>query len=346
MTVIRLIKRSCILAVILAALMVVPGFSALAESPGSVEIRLPKTAKDAQMSLYQAAVYQDGTFVFTEDFSDAPALPEDLENAEELQSAADTLAAWVKGNGAEGVTGRVDPDGSIRFTGLEPALYLILQTGGEEYLEIQSVLIPIPFVDLEGQESYDAVVSPKYVFPGGAVILNKTDAEGKALSGAHFTLEQKVYDESSAKEDFSWKRLQADLVTGTGGQIAVTGLPQGEYRFLETKAPDGYILSDRSADFTIELGGRVEEVKGVYTAQAGRVEELTFINEAVGKDPSSGDSGGSSGTSGNSQDSSGGSAASMLFSVKTGDNAPLALYILLLLLAAVGAVWCVRRFRH
>ena len=48
--------------------------------------------------------------------------------------------------------------------------------------------------------------------------------------------------------------IQADLVTNEDGQIKVANLAPGEYQFVETAAPNGYVLNDEPQVVTVTTG--------------------------------------------------------------------------------------------
>ncbi|MEC0282019.1 SpaA isopeptide-forming pilin-related protein [Terribacillus saccharophilus] len=77
------------------------------------------------------------------------------------------------------------------------------------------------------------------------VKLTKYDSETReTLQGAVFALEQQV--------DGEWKQIQENLVTGEDGLISVTDLDAGNYRFIETEAPDLYDLNTDPVYFEIK----------------------------------------------------------------------------------------------
>lgn len=100
--------------------------------------------------------------------------------------------------------------------------------------------------------------------PGGGTVstgpaflyIKKADPDGKALSGAEFTL-----------SDAAGKALQKK-VTGAGGVIVFGNLPAGGYVVRETKAPAGYKLYSGDLDVTLAAGQ-----KSGYTLRDAREED-------------------------------------------------------------------------
>lgn len=75
----------------------------------------------------------------------------------------------------------------------------------------------------------------------GTVKLIKTDAQtNAAVAGAQYSL----YTQAG-------KLVQAALTTDALGEINVAKLPLGDYYFVETKAPAGYELATKPANFTL-----------------------------------------------------------------------------------------------
>lgn len=257
---------------------------------GSIELVLPAGQATLEITLYPVADYVDGGYLFSKDFAKSGIQITDLNNAEEAQKAAASLASYAKEQELAGVAGSPDENGSVKFDALSPALYLAAQSGGEEFLEIQAALIPVPYVGDDGAWHEDAVVYPKYAFPGGAVIVTKVDEDGSTVGEAQFVLQQKVYfsegeavpDGAEAGSDesgsFYWKEFQGNLMTSEHGQIVVMDMPVGEYRFVETQAPDGFIMTTEPAYFTITQAGQVAEVEGVYRQESGLVPEVQVVN--------------------------------------------------------------------
>nr|BAM66960.1 collagen binding protein [Lactococcus lactis]BAM66971.1 collagen-binding protein [Lactococcus lactis] len=84
------------------------------------------------------------------------------------------------------------------------------------------------------------IASDNFINYQGSAELIKQDNEGQPLSGAVF----KIVDKAG-------KTIQANLTSGKDGKVVVDGLAPGEYSFVETKAPTGYILNTIPVHFTI-----------------------------------------------------------------------------------------------
>ncbi|MCD8015746.1 MAG: hypothetical protein LUG99_21795 [Lachnospiraceae bacterium] len=300
-----------------------PVHASAEQTTGTVEIQLPESASGIELTLYQVGEYENGSYVFTETFAQSGVEISDLNNSSEAQTAAQALAAYAKTLSSEGSTSAensvsgstsggsssgstsggsssdyiistvtADASGSVRFDGLPLGLYLIAQTGGTEYLEAQPALIPLPYSGADSGQGwiYDVTIALKYSFPGGAVILTKTDDAGNLVEGAVFVLQQKVYADSEADVPsgaesgtdntglYYWKEFAKDLTTSAYGQVVVTGLPTGELRLVETETPEGYVDSYAVVTFTISAAGTVTETDGVYSAASGDVQTVSAVN--------------------------------------------------------------------
>ena len=93
---------------------------------------------------------------------------------------------------------------------------------------------------------------------GAAITANKTDAQGKALAGATFVLE-----DSRGREAYQ-------ATSNTSGTVRFTGVSSGTYTLLEKKAPEGYVLSNETYTLTVS-GSRVTMNGKAYSP-------VTFVN--------------------------------------------------------------------
>lgn len=109
----------------------------------------------------------------------------------------------------------------------------------------------------------------------GSVRLVKQDSETrKALAGAEFSLYTnngtRIYATgSSGKYKVTSATSNGVFAVSSSGSLEITDLPKGTYYFVETKAPEGYVLSSEKLSFTI--------------ADSSRLVEVTYLNkESVG----------------------------------------------------------------
>lgn len=111
----------------------------------------------------------------------------------------------------------------------------------------------------------------------------KTDGANKPLQGVKFDLYKEVSEGTEGAErgnsdngldqDKFWKKIAADLTTGSDGKISKGGLANGTYYLVETKTNEGYNLlkAPVKVDLSIEYKTSFTEVKawekidGVWT---------------------------------------------------------------------------------
>ena len=172
-------------------------------------------------------------------------------------------------------------DGSAQFTNLKLGLYLVVETTPPQAV-VQAVtpfLISIPMTRVKTDNGdanqlkewlYDVVVYPKNSTSRGEVIIDKKGVVGdknatekEALNNVTFDLERLDDSQNPAV----WVKEKTDLVTGTAaegvtavaGQIKVTGLNTGSYRFVETANDNKNYIVDESKYyyFNIDDKGQV-----------------------------------------------------------------------------------------
>lgn len=93
---------------------------------------------------------------------------------------------------------------------------------------------------------------------GATVTAKKTDAQGKALAGATFVLE-----DSRGREAYQ-------ATSNTSGTVRFTDVSSGTYTLLEKEAPEGYVLSNETYTLTVS-GSRVTMNGKAYSP-------VTFVN--------------------------------------------------------------------
>lgn len=157
--------------------------------------------------------------------------------------------SWVDIRPDESYTS--DATGKLEVNGLSPANYRFIEIAAPNGYITNSE--PIPFtIEKEATGVIpDVTVNPFVNYKGSALLVKKGD-DGSMLPGAVF----KVIDASG-------ETVQDNLVTDSDGQIEVTDLAPGDYAFVETKAPNGYILNTAPKAFTIKNSaqGKPERVE-------------------------------------------------------------------------------------
>ena len=111
----------------------------------------------------------------------------------------------------------------------------------------------------------------KFTVSTSGVTLTKKDGgrfglgDGSVLSGAVFKLFRNgTYLSVDDKGVYSWTKdvnKAKEFVTDKNGKVTVNGLPEGEYSFIEIKAPKNYILpSDPATKFVLDADGENIEI--------------------------------------------------------------------------------------
>ena len=162
-----------------------------------------------------------------------------------------------------------DAGGLIEVADLPMGAYRFVELSAPEGYELGTVPVEFTLVeDAPGLEVAVTATNVKTPVLGGA-LLTKVDADDATtvLAGAVFKLEQHLSDGTWAVVD----GFDA-LATNDEGIIEVHDLPVGSYRFVETAAPEGYVLDETPVEFGVEVG-QPEQV------------ELTMENAPVPPDP-------------------------------------------------------------
>uniref|UniRef100_UPI0022E7470E MSCRAMM family protein n=1 Tax=Lactococcus lactis TaxID=1358 RepID=UPI0022E7470E len=144
-----------------------------------------------------------------------------------------------------------DKDGKVTATGLAPGNYSFVEIQAPTGYILNTT--PVDFSinkEAEGQPQV-VIASDNFINYQGSAELIKHDSQGQALEGAIF----KVVDSDG-------KTVQEGLSSDKSGKVTVTGLAPGNYSFIETQAPIGYILNTTPVDFSInkEIEGQPKSI--------------------------------------------------------------------------------------
>lgn len=143
-------------------------------------------------------------------------------------------------------SGTTDINGNLQIDNLTPGTYYFIEqnlgTNTQYILNTQPVEVVVA-ANASGEPTVVQVEMDNYQ---GAIQLEKVDSQGKPLSGAKFTLYNKVNDSV----------VQSGLTSDSNGIVSQANLAPGNYYLLETQAPvdaegDAYIINDYPINFTI-----------------------------------------------------------------------------------------------
>lgn len=178
-------------------------------------------------------------------------------------------------------------NGIASFTELPLGLYVVVETGTPDKVTspVKPFLVSVPMTKASSLNEwlYDIHVYPKNGTTYGEVKIVKTGRVGSGtpnkLSGVTFTLEK--WNETDGK----WNLVTAsdkdgkefNLTTDTNGEISVSGLSQGKYRFIEQsiKGKNTYIIDQTPIEFEVNKKGEI-----VYNGETKAAFSISVINES------------------------------------------------------------------
>lgn len=184
-------------------------------------------------------------------------------------------------------TKTTDADGIAKFSNLELGLYVVVETGTPDKVTspVKPFLVSVPMTKASSLNEwlYDIHVYPKNGTTYGEVKIVKTGRVGSGtpnkLSGVTFTLEK--WNETDGK----WNLVTAsdkdgkefNLTTDTNGEISVSGLSQGKYRFIEQsiKGNNTYIIDQTPIEFEVTKEGKIK-----YKDKESAGVSIPVINES------------------------------------------------------------------
>jgi LPXTG-motif cell wall-anchored protein len=126
--------------------------------------------------------------------------------------------------------------GFVNAFGLAPGTYHFVETQAPEgYIQNLNEIEFKILAEADGIPS-TVIIPGSFINYKRSVELTKTGVNG-SLANAHFDLQEK-------NSDGIWNTVKSDLITSTAGAINVPDLSVGDYQFVETQAPNGYLIHD------------------------------------------------------------------------------------------------------
>lgn len=231
----------------------------------SLRIEVPDTFIVGSV-LLRKVDHEDNSLILDAEFTvydsnNVPLCWQETEGGYTLSSEGDTVIH------AGEVTLSGLPAGTYRISEVKaPDGYLVLDSDRSFTINAENALTGIE-IEIENIQRKTAV----------GIIKMDADDNTKRLEGAEFTLYH--YENGVVGE------IVATAVTDKNGLAVFTDLVAGQYRIVETKAPDGYKLWANPVDFTIDADGKVFAGKnGLELPQEDNVFVMGLLNRVCTKE--------------------------------------------------------------
>ncbi|WP_144614887.1 SpaA isopeptide-forming pilin-related protein [Bacillus cereus] len=159
-----------------------------------------------------------------------------------------------------------DEHGKVTASDLRPGDYQFVEVKAPRDYTLSND--PIPFTIGKSQQENITVTATNSLKKGAVTLTKIDDIDRTMLKGAIFKI-----------VDMDGIEVRTNLVTDDNGDISVSDLHPGNYQFIETTAPEHYVLDETPIPFTIERSQTKKiTVTGKNTLKKGSV-ELTKIDD-------------------------------------------------------------------
>lgn len=220
-----------------------------------------KPLAGAGFTIYQIADDKDLTSFYSTNPSELPDVDNYVEQNKTTKKWSIKTGIGVKNTPKEETT---DSTGVATFDGLALGFYVVVETTQPDKVTdpIKPFIVSVPMTTKNGDKwLYDVNVYPKNSTAYGSVKLVKKGNNKDLLEGVTFVLQKSINNvwTDITKSEETGKNL--NLTTNEKGEISVSGLSQGKYRFIETaidsKLP-GYILDGaKTYEFSVGSDKRI-----------------------------------------------------------------------------------------
>jgi len=134
-----------------------------------------------------------------------------------------------------------DQTGYLAIDNLAPGEYELKETKAPEGYIVNTH--PVTFnVPKSAPGEPKKIELPDFVNYQGSIEFNKVDENSRPLSGAIFDIISKDTGE----------KIQSNITGDETGHFTVSHLSPGKYELIETRAPNGYVLSKEPVEFTVD----------------------------------------------------------------------------------------------
>ncbi|MED2038019.1 SpaA isopeptide-forming pilin-related protein [Bacillus wiedmannii] len=153
-----------------------------------------------------------------------------------------------------------DEQGKVSASDLRPGDYQFIEVKAPKDYDLSKN--PIPFTIGKSQQENITVTATNSLTKGGVILTKIDDIDRTMLKDAVFKI-----------VDMKGNEVRTNLVTNDNGEISVSNLRPGDYQFIETAAPEHYMLDETPIPFTIERSQTEKiTVTGKNTLKKGSVE--------------------------------------------------------------------------
>ena len=302
------LKKASAVIISLALIMMIAAvsvFSAGAAEPekGSIEVELKEEFAGLPLALVTIGDYKNGELELYDDFKSVDLKSSDFDNNKVLKEKLFQIRDLVRANDIDSVVEMIGYDGNANFRDLDTdKAYVVMQPFNTPAVSLSPSLVFIP-AWVDGVLMRDIHITAKAENPAsvdnrGAVIVNKKDDKDVPLEGAEFSLWRKNYytdtinlpvesDDFVFGEDsngkYYWEKYKDfSLVTNENGQCYVDQLRLGyNYRVIEEKAPEGFILDQEPHEFFVDGKCEVTVENEMYVFKNGQGAMLDILNMPV-----------------------------------------------------------------
>lgn len=196
----KIMKKIMVLSLTLIAVCFTSVFGVYAadSQSGSFTIKVCSEAEGAELTLYNIADYENAEYFINDDYADLGIDLNALKNSDDAENAIGTFQKYIAQNPSiTGVSANVNSDGVAVFSELDvDKAYLVLQTNGQDTVEIQGTFVTIPYLN-DGAYEYDVSATAKYEIVSRA---SDTQSEPSTDSSPESSSVSQSTDESSTPQ--------------------------------------------------------------------------------------------------------------------------------------------------